>query len=126
MQRLTLDQLIKSLKSYYGKWPSDKIENIIRAYIERDIDEKKYNDIKRYILYYHPLRFKAPGIASIESAIKQSRMDGRGTDCRKTKTPDTRQFIPKITAGEMLKNQAMLKQYGGLRGLIKSKRRKKK
>jgi len=72
---------MEELQTYYGLYPDEsQVPNYVLGYLQRDIDETKLDRLFRFVTYYHPHRFGAPGIAEIEKSISDALYRKKGED----------------------------------------------
>ena len=88
---MTAETLIQQLENYYGEYQNQKLKSFVLAYIKKDHDQKRLEDLLKSILYYHRANFNAPCIASIEECIKQARSE-KGLNNLTAKPTDTKKW----------------------------------
>jgi hypothetical protein len=117
------------LQDYYGPYPSrqdasgnavpSKVPSYVLAYLKRDIDPEKLDQLFRFITYYHPARFGPPGISDIEKAINQARYDGKGSDVHKGPPAYQPPIEDMPTDEEKREADRMIAEAGGLQNLFR-------
>jgi len=116
---LNYQEFMKELQLYYGGYEQgSRIPTYVMAYLKHDIDEEKLNTLFRYITYYHPVRYKAPGISDIEKAIYEAIRNNKGSDVHKIEI--TKIELEELTEKEKQMNEEFLRN-GGLMGLVRGK-----
>lgn len=115
---------MKELQLYYGGYEQgSRIPAYIMAYLKHDIEEKELHTLFRYITYYHPVRYKAPGISDIERAIQEALRNNKGSDVHRVKV--IKQEIETLTEEEKKMNDEFMRN-GGLMGLFREIAKSKK
>ena len=90
---MTLDVMFEQIKIYYGEYENQGLKTMVRAYLIKDHKPDQYKSVLKSILYYHPAKYKAPCIASIEECLKKARIEKGLTDTHKSKQEtDTSNF----------------------------------
>jgi hypothetical protein len=75
--------MFERIEKYYGSYENPNLKNLVRNYLLKDYDPKKFDEILKSILYFHKAIFKAPCIATIEECIKKARLEKGQTDPHK-------------------------------------------
>ena len=89
---MTAETLIQQLENYYGEYQNQKLKSFVLAYVKKDHEQSKLEQLLRSILYYHRANFNAPCIASIEECIKQARIEKGQVDTHKGKKTNTERY----------------------------------
>jgi len=117
------------LQDYYGPYPNrqdqngnivaSKVPSYVLAYLKRDINPDKLEQLFRYVTYYHPARFGPPGISDIEKAINQARYDGKGSDVHNGPPAYKPPVDEMPTKEEQQEANRMIEKAGGLQNLFR-------
>ena len=77
--------MFKQIEVYYGEYENKELKKMVNAYLLKDHKQDQFKSILKSILYYHPAKYKAPCIASIEECLKKARFEKGLTDTHKSK-----------------------------------------
>jgi len=118
------------IQDYYGGYKEgSKVAGYVYSYLQRDIDEGKLDRLFRFLTYYHPYRFGAPGIAELEKSISDALYRKKGEDVHIVKNYTTIEGTILLTDEEKEESDILLKAEGGLNNMLnkltKAKRFKK-
>jgi len=80
---MTIDKMLEQIENYFGEYENKKLKTYVKAYLIKDHNPNKYEEILRSILYFHKYSFKAPCIATIEECVKKARLEKGQTDTHK-------------------------------------------
>ena len=80
---MTIDSVFTQIEKYYGTYENHELKKFVKAYLIKDYNPDKYDEILRAILYYHKANFGTPCIATIEECIKLARLEKGKTDPHK-------------------------------------------
>ncbi len=80
---MTIETVFAQIEKYYGAYENQELKKFVRAYLVKDYNPDKFDEILRAILYYHKANFGAPCIATIEECIKLVRLEKGKVDPHK-------------------------------------------
>ena len=99
-----LDKLIKRIQTYYDKDYKPSVLSCLKGYIERDIDPALYAQVFRYVLYYHPIRWGLPCVASVKKCIYMSTEQNQEGPTP-AKRPEPRKVFGKQTVNDLTEDE---------------------
>ena len=107
---------MQKLQDYYGGYPKDSnLHKHVMGYLRNDINEKKLDNLLRYIKYSHPHSYGPPCIASIEEAMYKARRNSKsGDDPHRSPQYNTMEDIEPVTDEEYQAGEKMLIATGGI------------
>jgi hypothetical protein len=77
--------MFAQIEKYYGEYENKELKKMVNAYLIKDHKQDQFKSVLKSILYYHPAKYKAPCIASIEECLKKARIEKGLTDTHKSK-----------------------------------------
>jgi hypothetical protein len=94
------------------------------GYLSNDIDERKLDNLLRYIKYSHPHSYGPPCIASIEEAMYKARKYNKpGDDPHKSTNANTMEKIKTLTADEIIAGENYISETGGIMKRVHSNKK---
>ena len=119
---MTTNDFLSELEGYYGNKLPEKARLYTENYL-RKYDTSNLKDLLMIVLMYHPLQFHTPGMAVIEKAHTEycKERDSLKKDNRISATRPI-DDDPIISEEEREEVQKMMKEEGGILGIIANRR----